>query len=508
MAVLNALDIALVLLTAAVVYWILHSGRRPTSSLPKPPGPKPWPVIGNLLDMPRKQEWETFSEWATTYGDIVYVNVAGHPILILNTVEVVTDLLLERSMIYSDRPSLPLVDLLGHPEFNFTFMQYGKELQEHRKVFANGFKKSRLSDYYDTQYTTTISTLRNMRDDPVNHRNHFRLHAGQLIISATYGLKVESFMDPLIQQAEAALAALSFALSPVMWVVNPVPIFSALPTWLGGSNLARWKQDLYEIQYVPFNRTKQLMAAGSAPESFSSTLLQELDAKSDQEREEAETIIRDCATVAYGGASDTTVSVESSFLLAMLLYPQVQERAQKEIDSVVENDRLPTFEDRSKLPYITGIVKEALRWHSPAPQGIPHKLTRDDEYQGLLLPGGSLVMINVWHILQDPKTFKNPNEFRPERHLPEDPEFSAKIEQASRIVFGSGKRACPGQAFAEDALWLLFARFLAVFSVGRDPAGGSPTKPEFQSGSLSHPVPFKCDMRVRSATRSNLLDQE
>ena len=134
--------------------------------------------------------------------------------------------------------------------------------------------------------------------------------------------------------------------------------------------------------------SNDLQAAGVAPESFTSGLLQELETKTEREREETETLVRDCATVAYGGASDTvsrfvvdllgpkiylhfpkTVSAECSFLLAMLLYPGVQEQAQKEIYSVVEHDRLPDFNDRSKLPYVSAVMKETLRWHSPAPQG-------------------------------------------------------------------------------------------------------------------------------------------
>jgi len=53
----------------------------------------------------------------------------------------------------------------------------------------------------------------------------------------------------------------------------------------------------------------------------------------------------------------------------MILFPEVQEKAQAEIDSVVGKDRLPTFDDRDALPYIEAIICETLRWNPPVPLG-------------------------------------------------------------------------------------------------------------------------------------------
>jgi len=57
------------------------------------------------------------------------------------------------------------------------------------------------------------------------------------------------------------------------------------------------------------------------------------------------------------------------FVLAMVLYPDVQKRARAEIDSVVGRDRLPTFDDRASLPYIDAVLRETLRWQPIAPLG-------------------------------------------------------------------------------------------------------------------------------------------
>lgn len=76
----------------------------------------------------------------------------------------------------------------------------------------------------------------------------------------------------------------------------------------------------------------------------------------------------------------------------MSLYPDVQRKAQDELDRVVGSDRLPNFEDHDSLIYIQAIVLETMRWMPVAPMAIPHSVTRDDEYKGMFIPQGSTVI--------------------------------------------------------------------------------------------------------------------
>ena len=85
-----------------------------------------------------------------------------------------------------------------------------------------------------------------------------------------------------------------------------------------------------------------------------------------------------------------------AFFLAMVNNPDIQRKAQKELDEVVGVDRLPDFQDRESLPYVNAVVKEVSRWHSVLPFGIAHRAIEDDEYNGYFIPEGALVMPNVW----------------------------------------------------------------------------------------------------------------
>lgn len=94
--------------------------------------------------------------------------------------------------------------------------------------------------------------------------------------------------------------------------------------------------------------------------------------------------------------SDTTASVLYGFIQALLVWPEVQKKAQAEVDRVVGPNRLPTMEDYPDLLYIRCCVKEALRWMPTVILGVPHAALQDDTYEGYRIPKGASVINNVW----------------------------------------------------------------------------------------------------------------
>jgi hypothetical protein len=92
----------LLLLVLPPLFWVWRQWVK-RSRLPYPPGPPGLPLLGNLLDVPTQYMWTTFADWSKNYGDIVHVEVFGQHIVVLNTMEIVKDLLDSRSAVYSDR---------------------------------------------------------------------------------------------------------------------------------------------------------------------------------------------------------------------------------------------------------------------------------------------------------------------------------------------------------------------------------------------------------------------
>ena len=85
-------------------------------------------------------------------------------------------------------------------------------------------------------------------------------------------------------------------------------------------------------------------------------------------------------------------------MLAMILHPEVQKRAQAELDTHLgSGERLPNFSDKDQLPYVAALVKEVLRWIPVLPLAVPHRATEDDQYKGYHIPKDATVMGNTWY---------------------------------------------------------------------------------------------------------------
>ena len=148
----------------------------------------------------------------------------------------------------------------------------------------------------------------------------------------------------------------------------------------------------------------------------------------------------------------------------MIAFPEVQRRAQVEIDGVVGRDRLPTFADSPRLPYVQAIIREILRYRPATPFLVPHVANKEDWYEGMYIPKGTICIANAWHCNHDREVFgEDADEFRPERHLGENRELLPgpyETNQAGHVTFGFGRRICVGKDLVYELLFINIARVL------------------------------------------------
>jgi cytochrome P450 len=126
-----------------------------------------------------------------------------------------------------------------------------------------------------------------------------------------------------------------------------------------------------------------------------------------------------------GGTDTTAVTLEWS-LAELINHPTKMEKARKEIDSMIKNDRLVIESDIYYLPYLQAIVKETLRLHPPSPF-ILRESTENCTIYGYDIPAKTQILTNIWAIGRDPKYWNNPLEFMPERFLISDKKWKRQF---------------------------------------------------------------------------------
>ncbi|KAF9228227.1 cytochrome P450 [Gyrodon lividus] len=457
-----------------------------------------------LFELPNEKPWLKLLEFNSRYGDLACGSLFWYHVIIIGSAKVAEDLLDKRSINYSDRPrSVMCGELSGWGKI-MLFSNYNDWFRAHRKWFAQEIGSyATVAKLHGMIEFETRRYLRCILDDPARVQAHVRKNLTSIILRLSHGYVTQEGNDPLVELAHTANSQMSMATAPGAYYVDFVSSMKYIPSWLPGANFKKKAKEyaavLHDMVEIPHNYVKSQLAAGTALPSLASRILNKLDLT-----EELEDSVKWATATMYQGGADTANSVAYAFYLAMTLYPHVMKKAQEELDLVVGASRLPTFADRSSLPYMEVLFTELLRWHTPGP--ITMRYTRvDDEYNGYFIPAGSYVLVNIWAILRDERTYTNPLEFRPERFLGDKPE-----PHPGNACFGFGRRRCPGYFLAHSSVWLMCAQVLAAFDISKYVDNGVEITPEFNlvGETIVHQAPFKCSIKPRSSEAEALIRQE
>ncbi|KAL5532092.1 hypothetical protein ACEPAF_5656 [Sanghuangporus sanghuang] len=496
-------------LAGSVAVYIIGRYIASRPKYPLPPGPKPKPIIGNLLDIPKpdEKEWIHWAKHKELYGPISSVTVFGQTIVILNDLQIAIDLLDKKSSIFSERPVLVFAGIMVGWENCLALLHYGQRFKQIRKNLHQTIgSNNAMRRFYPQEEVEVRRFLYKTMRDPSKLFENIRNVTGALILSISHGYQIEHLKpDPMVELGEKTLLQFSLAAETGKWIVDFLPFLRFLPEWLPGIGFKRtgaeWAHVADELIEKPHAFAKQQVARGTARPSLTKQLLEECK---DAPTPEEEYIIKYSAGAVYGGGADTTVTATYGFYLTLLNHPEVQRAAQAEIDSVIGPDRLPTFADRPNLPYINALVKETLRYCLVVPMGLPHVASEDCVFNGYYIPKGSIIQANIWQFLHDPEIYKDPHAFRPERFLGEHPE-----PDPHHITFGFGRRICPGKELADHTLYLTLAMSLAVFDVSwpLDDSGNPIVTPiDFSPGLIAKPANYSALFTPRSPKAESLIN--
>jgi len=445
--------------------------------------------------MPLAQKFDT---------DILYMRLMTTDFVVLSSTEAVTDLIDKRSNIYSDRPDMPMLQLMGMYSWDFAVSGYGSHWRRCRRLFHEFLNMKVVSRYDDHLKKHSRRFLSRLAETPENFLGHTQFVTGAVVMEMAYGMDIKSHEDKFLQAAERATEHFEDAIVPGAFLVDSFPILKYVPDWFPGAGFkqyARVGQALFDMAVDgPLDYVKQCLKANTGNVSIAAACFDRVAELADQGFDES--TIRAMTATMYIAAADTTHSVLRTYFLVAALNPHVVKKAQEEIDRVVGSDRLPQLSDQENLPYVSAVIKELLRWTCPLPFGLPKRVTEDDIYKGYFIPAGTTIIENIWGICYDEDVYPNPQIYDPERFL-KDGKLDRSVKDPEDRVFGAGRRICPGRWFALRSLFLNISSTLAVFDI--EAPVGEKIEAKFHESHIRHCETFKCVVKPRSEAKLKLI---
>ncbi|OQV03387.1 hypothetical protein CLAIMM_08436 [Cladophialophora immunda] len=404
--------------------------------------------------------------------------------VILNSQRVASELLEKRAAIYSSRPALPMAHSLASGGKRILVMPYGDLWRRERKIMHQILANTKRRIFEPFQDIESRALLYEYLHEPdLWPRSHHR-YANSVIMSVVFGRRT-SLKDPYLLELLHTSEQFVRYLMPARSVVDVFPFLAKIP-WLKTWQPWRWYGDeLYRRTRNVYKREidnlRQRQKLGIQKPCF---MTEFFDAGKDMEFSDEEVYFIS-GTLMEAGSDTTRVSLHE-ILAGAALYPDWIERARMEIDK---------SERQSKKAYVGS--KPAI-----AETGIPHALTRDDEFEGYHFPAGTVFTWNHWGISNAASEYEQPERFWPERFINDELDMALK----GHLGLGAGRRACVGYSVGVDNLAIAIARLVYCFDFEQDPSAPiDVSKPFFQD---EDGYPFKVIIKPRSEAHRDLVERE
>ncbi|KZT68543.1 cytochrome P450 [Daedalea quercina L-15889] len=320
-------------------------------------GPRPLPLAGNIFQFPRRNIAASLASLSDTYGKMIYMHIFGREFLILNSAEDAFELFDRRGSRYSDRPRSVMAGELVGKNHAVLFHPYGEDLKKHRRLLHTALESRRQAEYWELQYTVSYKLLAALLKTPDDFMAHLKRSAGAFTMRLAYGYDVSDGPgeDHFVTLAEELARLTAKATKPGRWLVDSFPIRAShpvslypplqsrqsavqhVPTWFPGAGFKIWalnaRRITNEFAAAPYLYAKKAAASGARSFVSDTVGCMETELGRPLGTREDEFLKWTSASI-YSGGTDTSVAINSSFILLMALYPDAQRRAQAELDSV------------------------------------------------------------------------------------------------------------------------------------------------------------------------------
>ncbi|KAH9697058.1 cytochrome P450 76C4 [Citrus sinensis] len=418
-----------------------------------PPGPRPYPVIGNLLELGGKPH-KSLAKLAKTHGPIMSLRLGLVTTVVVSSPSTAKAILKEHDSLSCDRkvPESILSQPYRHHEFSLVWLPVSTLWRSYRKMCnMHIFTSQKLDASQDLRRKKIKDLLAYVEE---NCRAGKAIDFGQAAFNTSINLLSNTiFSIDLVHPNERKFKDTVWGMMEEAGKPNLSDHFPLLK-----------KLDLQGI------RRRNTLYAGKMFEVLDRLIDQRLKKRQEHgcsistESKDIENckLINRVHIQDLLIAGNDTASITMEWAMAELLHnPEALSKVKLELEQTVGKGNPIEESDITRLPYLQAVIKETFRLHPTVPLLVPRKVSEDLEIEGFVVPKGAQVFVNVWAIGRDESIWDNPHSFMPERFLGSDVEF--KGQHFELIPFGAGRRICPGLPLAIRMLYLMLGSLINSF---------------------------------------------
>ncbi|XP_027158665.1 probable (S)-N-methylcoclaurine 3'-hydroxylase isozyme 2 [Coffea eugenioides] len=441
------------------LFWlILNYIKSRNQSLP--PGPKPWPIVGNLPQIGSKPH-VALAQLAQDYGPLISLRLGSQLVVVGSTPAAATEILKTHDRILSGR-HVPHVSYAKSPLMNYVSVGWTYECTDQWRFLRTLCKSEILG-------AKVIENQSHLREQKANELVQFlvskegqRIKIAEVVFVSVFNFLGQIFFSKdFISYDEVENGGGMSELIREVMELWTAPNISDLYPVLGGLDLQRLSKKASVChnkicsawQEIIRERRGKKYQDSTRQKDFLDVLLQN-DFSDDQ--------INYLHLELFAAGSDTSTSTVEWAMAELLRNPKFLDMIRQELDQIeFSGENVIKESGLTRLPYLQACVKEILRLHPPAPLLLPRRATETCQVMNYTIPMGTEVLVNVWAIGRDPNIWEDPSSFNPERFLSRNLDF--KGNDFEFLPFGAGRRMCPGLPMAARQVCLTLASLIYHF---------------------------------------------
>ncbi|KAI3741247.1 hypothetical protein L1987_58918 [Smallanthus sonchifolius] len=447
------------------IYALILSSRR---NWRLPPGPYPFPIIGNILKLGDNPH-VSLATLSKRYGPLMSLKLGSRTTIVVSSPEIAKEFFHTHDRSFSSRSIPEAARVVEHHKFSIVWLPAGDQWRRLRRITKENLFSVQCLDTSELLREEKVHELIDHVDQCCKHEKAVNVGA------AAFTTMLNIFSNLVFSMDFAQYDSISsqefkdtvWALMEVGGKANIVDYFPILKP-IDPQGLVRWvyvcgRKLLTIFDRVIDQRLERRSSSSFYDDNSSMDVLESLlNLNLKDEPEFGRDDMRHLFLDIFLAGTDTISSTLEWAVSELIRNPDKMEMARLELTELVKNEgRNIQEQDISQLPYLQAIIKETLRLHPAAPFLIPHQAIHDVEVQGFIVPKNSQILFNVWAMGRDPKMWLDPETFMPERFL--DVEIDYKGQNFELIPFGAGRRICPGLNFAHRMLHMVLGSLIQKF---------------------------------------------